>query len=108
MDMLLFTKFLFQSIFHGLGRRQKLRRVQHIVCLWQSRGYIAKLPAPKAGWQSGYAADCNSVNAGSIPTSASILLFICASAAQRSPRFNDAHAARKYCDMLQSVIIDAR
>ena len=26
----------------------------------------------KARWQSGYAADCNSVNAGSIPTSASI------------------------------------
>ena len=26
-----------------------------------------------ARWQSGYAADCNSVNAGSIPTSASIL-----------------------------------
>ena len=25
-----------------------------------------------AGWQSGYAADCNSVNAGSIPTPASI------------------------------------
>ena len=61
-----------------------------------------------ARWQSGYAADCNSVNAGSIPTSASNLLSICASAAQRIPRFNDAHAARKYCDMLQSVIIDAR
>ena len=27
-----------------------------------------------AGWQSGHAADCNSVYAGSIPTSASILL----------------------------------
>jgi hypothetical protein len=26
-----------------------------------------------AGWQSGYAADCKSVNAGSIPTSASII-----------------------------------
>jgi hypothetical protein len=26
----------------------------------------------KAGWQSGHAADCNSVNAGSIPTPASI------------------------------------
>lgn len=26
-----------------------------------------------AGWQSGYAADCNSVNAGSIPTPASIV-----------------------------------
>lgn len=26
----------------------------------------------KAGWQSGYAADCNSVHAGSIPTPASI------------------------------------
>ena len=25
-----------------------------------------------AGWQSGHAADCNSVNAGSIPTPASI------------------------------------
>lgn len=29
--------------------------------------------AQKAGWQSGYAADCNSVHAGSIPTPASIL-----------------------------------
>ena len=28
-----------------------------------------------AGWQSGYAADCNSVYAGSIPTPASILLY---------------------------------
>ena len=65
-------------------------------------------PPPPRLRQSGYAADRNSVNAGSIPTSASNLLSICASAAQRSPRFNDAHAARKYCDMLQSVIIDAR
>ena len=29
-----------------------------------------------AGWQSGYAADCNSVYAGSIPTSASNILAI--------------------------------
>ena len=29
-------------------------------------------PHKGAGWQSGYAADCNSVNAGSIPASASI------------------------------------
>ena len=28
-----------------------------------------------AGWQSGYAADCNSVYAGSIPTPASIPLY---------------------------------
>lgn len=27
----------------------------------------------EAGWQSGHAADCKSVNAGSIPTSASII-----------------------------------
>ena len=29
-----------------------------------------------AGWQSGYAADCNSVDAGSIPTPASIFLLM--------------------------------
>ncbi len=33
---------------------------------------VVKVPY-KAGWQSGYAADCNSVNAGSIPTPASNL-----------------------------------
>ena len=32
------------------------------------------LSPSRAGWQSGHAADCNSVNAGSIPTPASILL----------------------------------
>ncbi len=30
----------------------------------------------RAGWQSGYAADCNSVYAGSIPTPASTFPFI--------------------------------
>ncbi len=29
-----------------------------------------------AAWQSGYAADCNSVNAGSIPTAASISFYL--------------------------------
>ena len=32
-----------------------------------------------AGWQSGHAADCNSVDAGSIPTSASNLVKLCPS-----------------------------
>ena len=36
---------------------------------------VAIIPSPltyeMAGWQSGHAADCNSVNAGSIPTPAS-------------------------------------
>ena len=39
---------------------------------WLLPDFIDKLLLPMAGWQSGYAADCNSVNAGSIPTSASI------------------------------------
>mgnify|MGYP007000312106 len=35
--------------------------------------FVDRLVAyPKARWQSGHAADCNSVNAGSIPTRASI------------------------------------
>ena len=38
---------------------------------WLLPDFIDKLLLPMAGWQSGYAADCNSVNAGSIPTSAS-------------------------------------
>ena len=32
------------------------------------------LSPSRAGWQSGHAADCNSVNAGSIPTPASIFI----------------------------------
>ena len=35
-------------------------------------GYAGKLRETMARWQSGYAADCNSVYAGSIPTLASI------------------------------------
>ena len=34
--------------------------------------FAARQPPLEAGWQSGHAADCKSVNAGSIPTSASI------------------------------------
>ena len=36
------------------------------------RGLLISMKWIKAGWQSGHAADCNSVNAGSIPTPASI------------------------------------
>ena len=35
---------------------------------------VLAFPAGEARWQSGYAADCNSVYAGSIPTLASIFL----------------------------------
>ena len=38
---------------------------------WLLPDFIDKLLPSMAGWQSGYAADCNSVNAGSIPTRAS-------------------------------------
>ncbi len=92
----------------GLGAARSCAGYSTLCACGNRAATSLNFPAPKAGWQSGYAADCNSVNAGSIPTSASILLLMCASAAQRRPRFNDAHAARKYCDMLQSVIIDAR
>lgn len=34
--------------------------------------YLTKPRAPVAGWQSGYAAACKAVDAGSIPTPASI------------------------------------
>ena len=37
------------------------------------RDLLICMKCTKAGWQSGHAADCNSVNAGSIPTPASIL-----------------------------------
>ena len=47
---------------------------------------IARIPGPPgqpvARWQSGYAADCNSVYAGSIPTLASISYFVQARVAE--------------------------
>lgn len=36
--------------------------------------FVYTAPSKKAGWQSGHAADCNSVHAGSIPTPASTTL----------------------------------
>ncbi len=92
----------------GLGAARGCARYRTFCACGNRAATSLNFVASLAGWQSGYAADCNSVNAGSIPTSASILLFIYPSTTQRSPRFNDAHAARKYCDMLQSVIIDAK
>ena len=40
-----------------------------------SRSNRFKAGIKKAGWQSGHAADCKSVNAGSIPTPASMFRF---------------------------------
>ena len=45
-----------------------------------------------AGWQSGYAADCNSVNAGSIPTPASISKLL--SSAQEVKLVDDVHGCK--------------
>ena len=40
------------------------------------QGCILRRLQPKARWQSGYAAACKAVDAGSIPTLASIFFFI--------------------------------
>ena len=58
---------------------------------------VAIIQAPliyqMAGWQSGHAADCNSVNAGSIPTPASISLSPYASAYLDCPTGSAEHLA---------------
>jgi hypothetical protein len=55
----------------------------------------------KAGWQSGYAADCNSVYAGSIPTPASI---------SKAFLFRDQHGFASVCRWHARVakLVDAR
>src|SRR3546814_10370440 len=41
------------------------------VCFIRNNRFGQRTESPPAGWQSGYAADCKSAYAGSIPTSAS-------------------------------------
>ena len=61
----------------GRGAGQRI-----VICTWNGATYgsrIARLNRillPEARWQSGYAAACKAVDAGSIPTLASIFSFV--------------------------------
>src|SRR5690554_683955 len=62
----------------GWGREFESRFPLHFPSLSRPLRAKARFQAYPARWQSGYAADCNSVYAGSIPTRASIFLLFTA------------------------------